>query len=144
MNLLQRENVQILEQASDWKDAVRKAVAPLEKGGYVEARYKEEIIRNVENMGPYIVIAEHIALPHARPEQGVHQTQIGVTLYRKEVLFDGKDMPASLFITLAAADNNSHLDALMAVSELLADEDKVQEILDVADAEQLYMYFENL
>lgn len=144
MNLLQRENVQILEQAIDWRDAIRKAVIPLEAGGYVETCYKEEIIKNVESMGPYIVIAEHIALPHARPEQGVNKTQMSITLYRNEVLFDGKDMPASLFITLAAADNNSHLDALMTVSELLADEEKVRQILEVPDVDGLYNYFANL
>lgn len=143
MELLKKENVQICDRAADWKEAVRTAVKPLEKHGYVEARYKEEIISNVEKMGPYIVIADQIALPHARPEQGVLKTQIGVTLFRKDVIFDGKDMPARLFVTLAAKDSNSHLDALMEISELLSDESTVKQILEAADIEQLYQYFAN-
>lgn len=141
MKLLKLENVQICDSAKDWRDAIYIAVKPLEEHGYVESRYKDEIISNVEELGPYIVIADQIALPHARPEQGVRKTQIGVTLFRENVIFDGKDMPARLFVTLAAQDSNSHLDALMEISELLSDEKTVQKILDSKDAETLYHYF---
>lgn len=141
MELLKKENVQIYDTASDWREAIRMAVKPLEEHGYVEPRYKEEIISNVEKMGPYIVIADNIALPHARPEQGALKTQIGVTLFRKDVLFDGKDMPARLFVTLAAKDSNSHLDALVEITDLLSDESVVQKILEAPDTEDLYQYF---
>lgn len=143
MELLKKENVQICDTAADWRDAIRIAVKPLEEHGYVQARYKEEIISNVEKMGPYIVVADNIALPHARPEQGALKTQIGVTLFRENVVFDGKEMPARLFITLAAKDSSSHLDALMEISELLADETTVGQILDAPDVEGLYQYFTN-
>lgn len=141
MELLKKENVQIRDAAVDWRDAIRIAVKPLEEHGYVESCYKEEIISNVEKMGPYIVIAENIALPHARPEQGALKTQIGVTLFKENVVFDGKDMPARLFVTLAAKDSNSHLDALMKISELLSDESTVERILKAPDTETLYQYF---
>lgn len=143
MNLLKRENVRICEGSADWRDAIRIAVHPLEEHGYVEPRYKEEVISNVEKLGPYIVIADHVALPHARPEQGAIKTQIGVTLFRKDVFFDGKDLPARLFVTLAAQDSNSHLDALMEISQLLSDEQTVEQILEAPDEEQLYRYFAN-
>ena len=144
MDLLKKENVQIYESAKDWRDAIYKSVKPLEEHGYVESRYKDEIIANVESMGPYIVIADHIALPHARPEQGALQTQIGVTLFRNSVVFDGKDdMPARLFVTLAAKDSNSHLDALVVITELLSDEATVEKILESPDVETLYQYFAN-
>ena len=141
MDLLQRENVQICDGAADWREAIRISVAPLEEHGYVEPRYKEEIISNIEKLGPYILIAEDIALPHARPEQGVIQPQISVTLFRDEVSFDREDGTARLFVTLAAKDNESHLEALAAISELLGDEDLVKEILESKDADELYAYF---
>ena len=62
------------------KDAIRKATEPLEKDKFVTAAYKEAIIANVEELGPYICIAPHVAMPHARPEQGALSTQIAVTL----------------------------------------------------------------
>ena len=115
---------------------------PLERNGYVEPRYKEEIIANLERLGPYIVIAENIALPHARPEQGAIKTQLGVTLFREPVQFEGKETSARLFVTLAAQDSNSHLEALITISELLDQPEKVAQILSAKDAETLYSYFQ--
>ena len=48
MNLIKESNVQILEGASDWKDAVRQSIAPLEREGFVTEAYKEAIIENIE------------------------------------------------------------------------------------------------
>lgn len=144
MSLLKQENVQICETAVNWRDAIKISVLPLEKSGYVESCYKDGIIENIERLGPYIIIADHIALPHARPEQGAIETQIGVTLFRQDIAFDGREATARLFVTLAAKDNNSHLDALVQISELLSDEDAVEEILLSPDVQTLYHFFEHI
>ena len=143
MKLLLEENVQILEGAHDWRDAIRKSTAPLERGNFVTADYKEGIIANVEKLGPYICIAPHVAMPHARPEQGALKTQIAVTLFRNEVTFTRKDATANLFITLSAADADSHLQVLVKISELLQDADIAAKILQAADAKELYGYFKD-
>lgn len=142
MGLVKLENVQICEKANDWRDAIRISVQPLEQGGYVKSYYKDGIIENIEKLGPYIMIADEIAMPHARPEQGTIDTQISITLFREGVQFDGKETAARLFVTLAAKDNDSHMDALMKISELLSDEGKVEKILTASDVQTLYHYFE--
>ena len=143
MGLLKAENVQILESAMDWKDAIRKSTLPLEKDNFVTVDYKEGIITNVETLGPYICIAPHVAMPHARPEQGALKTQIAVTLFREEITFTREDATAKLFITLSAADSDSHLQVLVKISELLQDEDKAAQILKAADEKELYGYFKD-
>lgn len=144
MGLLKQENVQICDTADNWRDAIKISVLPLEKSGYVESRYKDGIIENIEKLGPYIIIADHIALPHARPEQGAIETQIGITLFRKDIEFEGRETNARLFVTLAAKDSNSHLDALVQISELLSDEETVDKILESPDTTTLYRYFEKI
>ena len=141
MELLKAENVQILESAADWKDAIRKSTELLEKGNFVTADYKEGIIENVEKLGPYIVIAPHVAMPHARPDQGALKTQIAVTLFRNEVSFPREDASAKIFITLAAADSYSHLNVLLKIVELFQDEETAEKILNAADEKELYSYF---
>lgn len=141
MNLIKESNVQILEGASDWKEAVCQSVTPLERDGSVTESYKEAIIENVEQLGPYICIAPHVALPHARPEQGAVKSQIAVTLFRKEVDFNREDAKASLFISLAAADSESHLDALMQITDILQDEERTAKILQARNVLELYQYF---
>ena len=141
MELLKAENVQILESAADWKDAIRKSTELLEKGNFVTADYKEGIIENVEKLWPYIVIAPHVAMPHARPDQGALKTQIAVTLFRNEVSFPREDTSAKIFITLAAADSYSHLNVLLKIVELFQDEETAEKILNAADEKELYGYF---
>ena len=143
MELLSENNVQILESAADWKDAIRKSTVLLEKDKFVTSDYKEAIIKNVEELGPYICIAPHVAMPHARPEQGALKTQIAVTLFRNEITFNREDAKANLFITLAAADSDSHLKILMKISELLQDEEKAAKILNSTDKNELYAYFKD-
>ena len=58
MELLKAENVQILESATEWKDAVRKSTAPLEKGNFVTADYKEAIIK-----------PKHLTIPAANAQK---------------------------------------------------------------------------
>ena len=142
MGLVKFENVQICEKANDWREAIRISVQPLEQGGYVKSCYKDGIIENVEKLGPYIMIADEIAMPHARPEQGAIETQIGITLFREGVRFDGKETTARLFVTLAAKDSDSHVDALVKISELLSDDETVEAILEASDVQKLYHYFE--
>ena len=142
MGLVKLENVQICEKANDWRQAIKISVQPLERGGYVKSCYKDGIIENVEKLGPYIMIADEIAMPHARPEQGAIETQIGITLFREGVRFDGKETTARLFVTLAAKDSDSHVDALVKISELLSDDETVEEILEASDVQTLYRYFE--
>ena len=71
----EKRNIQILDHIDDWKEAVHISMKPLEDKGYVEPRYAEEIIRNTEEIGPYYILTEDIALIHGRPEQGVLKKQ---------------------------------------------------------------------
>lgn len=143
MDLLKRENVQICESAQDWKDAIRISARLLEEHGYIEPRYKEAIISKVEELGPYILIADDIALPHARPEEGVLKPQLGVTLFRQPVAFEDEEgKTARLFVTLAAKDNNSHLDTLLEISELLGEEEEAAKVIASKDEDTLYSYFQ--
>ena len=141
MELLKQENVQICEGDMDWEEAIRTSVEPLEKGGYVSSEYKEQIISNVKELGPYIVLTEDIALPHARPEQGVIKSQLAVTLFRNPVAFN-EDYPSTkLFVALAARDGEEHLNALASIMKLFQDEEKIQMILSAEDKESLYQHF---
>lgn len=141
IKILSKDNVQIVNSAKDWKEAIKVSVAPLEAHEYVEERYKDEIIINVETMGPYIVLAPNIALPHARPEQGVINSQIAITLFKENIYFDKKDVSARLFVTLAAKDNESHLEALTSIMEIIQDEERLKKILESTDVAALYHYF---
>ncbi len=139
--MIQKMNIRIKEEVTDWKQAVVEAVSPLIENGYVEGRYADAIIENTEKYGPYYVIAPNIALPHARPEQGVLRKQLAVLLLRKPIKFSQDGFDVRLLITLAASDSESHLQTLAKLSEVLSDDDLIGKILGAASEEEIYRLF---
>lgn len=117
-------------EADDWQDAVRKAAAPLVDNNKVKPSYVDEIINGVLEMGPYIVITEHVALPHARPEAGALESAIGIATLQHPIKFGNKDNdPVKYMFTLSATDNIKHLNALAELAGLFEE----KEFFDMLD-----------
>lgn len=141
--MLKPENVRIAQSVDSWQDAIRLAVKPLEEGGFVEARYADEIIRATNEMGPYYVLTEDVALVHGRPEDGAIKGQIAVTLLHEPVKFSEDTFEVRLLVTLAAEDSNSHIDAMRVLAGIFMDQDKISEIVAMTDVEDIYQAFIN-
>ncbi|ARO18663.1 hypothetical protein B2J90_14750 [Bacillus tropicus] len=89
-----------------------------------------DTLANVEKLGPYIVIAPKIAIPHARPEAGVKKLGMSLLQLKESVLFSEKqEHAANLIIVLAAIDNETHLKALAQLSEMLSDPKNVEMLI---------------
>ena len=123
-DLLDESLVLLDVEATDWQDAVRKAAQPLVDNGKVTPSYVDDIIKGVNDLGPYIVITEHVALPHARPESGALESAVGIVTLKEPVEFGSADNdPVKFLFPLSAKDNDSHLGALQSLVELLSDPD---------------------
>jgi len=127
-------------EAADWREAIRMSCESLEADGTVEGNYKEDIIACVEKYGPYIVIMPDVAIPHSQENaKGVHKTAISFMKLEKPVSFDPGDpqKDARLFFTLASCNPEQHLQNMARLSELLMNEEAVQELLEANDTEDL-------
>lgn len=145
-DLLDESLVRLNVEASDWEDAVRKAAQPLVDNNKVTPAYVDDIVRGVNELGPYIVITEHVALPHARPESGALESAVGIVTLKEPVEFGSADNdPVKFLFPLSAKDNDSHLGALQSLVELLSDPDfftqlekatTPQEVVDIVHAKE--------
>lgn len=127
-------------EAADWREAIRMSCESLEADGTVEGNYKEDIIACVEKYGPYIVIMPDVAIPHSQENaKGVHKTAISFMKLEKPVSFDPGDpqKDARLFFTLASCNPEQHLQNMARLSELLMNEEAVQELLEANGIEDL-------
>ena len=70
--------------------------------GTIEPSYVAALFRSHEELGPYYVLGPGLAMPHARPEDGVNRLGLGLTVLKTGVNFgsEGND-PIQLLITLA-------------------------------------------
>lgn len=128
--------------AVDWQQAVQIALAPLLATGRINHRYCQGVIDNTLEWGPYYVVAPGIALPHARPEQGVIANGIAVTTLEEPVSFGHEDCdPVWLLISLSAADANTHLATIQRISALLANDELLVQLQQATTDSQLFELF---
>lgn len=136
-DLLKIEMIQVQDGISDWQAAITKAAEPLLTIQAIEPHYIDAMINNVQELGPYIVMAPNVAIPHARPEDGVKKLSMSLLKLNEPVSFSPGDAnkDAQLVFVLAAVDNESHLKALSQLTELLEEESRIDKMLEFQTAE---------
>ncbi|NCB33914.1 MAG: PTS sugar transporter subunit IIA [Erysipelotrichia bacterium] len=123
-----------------WQDAVKASGQPLVDQKYIDEQYIQAVIACVEKYGPYIVIAPNIAMPHSTEgAAGVYKTAIGFMKVEAPVVFDSNDheKDARLFFMLAAANHEEHLKNMMELSEMLMNDELVEDLLKVKNDDDL-------
>lgn len=122
-SLVDNNAIKLHQQAKSWQEGIKIAVGMLEEAGCVEPRYCDEIIKGVENHGPYIILAPGLAMPHARPEDGVIKSGFSLVTFDTPVYFDGEDEGVRMMIALAGSDADAHMEGLVQVTQVLDDPD---------------------
>ncbi|EQB36770.1 hypothetical protein M948_17195 [Virgibacillus sp. CM-4] len=136
--LLTANTIQFRDRVSNWREAITVAAEPLLHQKSIRSEYIQAMIDNVNELGPYIVMAPNIALPHARPEAGVERLGMSFLRLKEPVYFsDEEKHRAQLIIVLAAIDNETHLTALSQLTELLSEEEKVTHLIKAESIEDV-------
>ncbi|HII3699274.1 TPA: PTS sugar transporter subunit IIA [Pasteurella multocida] len=121
--LIENNSIKLHQTAKNWEEAIKLGTDMLIASGAVEPRYHDTIIKCVKELGPYIIIAPHLAMPHARPEDGVNRTAFALVTLDTPIYFDGEDEPVDVLLTLAGSDANQHMQGLMEITQVLDDPD---------------------
>ncbi len=122
-SLIDNNSIKLQAQASNWREAIKIGTDLLIASGAIQPSYHDAIISSVEELGPYICIAPNLALPHARPENGVLRTAFALVTLEEPIYFEGEEEPVDVLITLAGSSSDEHMEGLMEVTQVLDDED---------------------
>jgi ascorbate PTS system EIIA or EIIAB component len=131
-----KDNVQFQVDAQDWQDAIRLGVSILETNGYVNQLYAEEVIKNVLEYGPYIVIAPGIAIPHTRPENGALAVGMSLITLKQPIHFQEEEPPVKVMISFSATDSHEHLEIIKTIVKI-AEKGLVEDIWRIHSVDQL-------
>jgi mannitol/fructose-specific phosphotransferase system IIA component (Ntr-type) len=136
--VLTKETIALGLNVRDWREAVRETGSLLVKAGGVEPRYVEAMDQMVQEMGPYIVIAPGVALPHARPEDGVKKACMSLVTLSPPVNFGNKhNDPVELVVAFGTTDNKAHIEALAELAKLLGDSTKLEGLRRASSPEEI-------
>lgn len=139
---LDKSLVRLDVQVHDAEHAITCAGQVLVDAGSVTPAYVDAMVDAYRNLGPYIVLAPHIAMPHARPESGAVTEAIAVVRLLEPVAFGHPENdPVKVVIPLAGADSNSHVDLLRRIARTLTDPQSMTTILESDDAQEIAELF---
>lgn len=121
--LIENNSIKLNQSAQNWEEAIKLGTDMLIASGAIEPRYYDNIVNKVKEMGPYIILAPGLAMPHARPEEGVIKTSFALVTLKEPIYFDGDDEPVYVLVTLAGSDSDQHMQGLMEITQVLDDPD---------------------
>ncbi|MET7933053.1 PTS sugar transporter subunit IIA [Streptomyces sp. NPDC005322] len=123
-DLLPVESIRLDVRADDWAEAIRIAGGLMVETGVTTDEYTGEMVANVEENGPYIVIAPGVAFAHSRPSPAVLKTGMSWVRLAEPVEFGHESNdPVTLVVALAAQDSGAHTAAMGSLARLLGDPD---------------------
>lgn len=137
-DILKDGNILINEQKLDWREAIAYSASSLLKSGVIDENYIKSMIHSVEEFGPYIVMAPHMALAHARPEDGVNELGFSVSIFKYPVSFGNEDeQQVSVIFCLSAVDSYSHLNIMKSLINLIRSTDKIEKLSKAISKEEV-------
>ncbi|MEY2848711.1 MAG: hypothetical protein RI885_1376 [Actinomycetota bacterium] len=124
--------------AEDWRAAVRLAGVALAASGVAKPGYAEEMIRMIDEHGPYVVIAPGLALAHARPGPEVLADGLAIVTLRSPVAFGHPhNDPVSVVLGLAVSSIEGHLESIADLANAFNDPSTIPDIAAADDADAI-------
>ncbi len=142
VDILTEDRIALDVEATDWRDSVKKVGEILVNSGAIEPRYIDAMIRTIDNIGAYLVIAPGVAMPHARPEDGVNEVCLGLIRLKDPVKYGSlHNDPVDIVIALGAVDHEAHLTLLKQLAEFLSSESNINEIRQAKTKQEVIAAF---
>ncbi|MHA1505595.1 MAG: PTS sugar transporter subunit IIA [Candidatus Asgardarchaeia archaeon] len=128
-DVVKPEVIKLKVEVTDCIDAIKKAGRILVEQGIVEERYIEGMIKTFNELGPYIVIAPGVAIPHARPEDGAKKVGLSIMTLKKPVIFGNEENdPVRICIAFASPDTHQHVKILASLANILQSKEDIEAI----------------
>jgi len=136
--MLTEDVIRIYDSAENWQQAIQFGCQPLLDNGAIEQSYVDAIYRTHQEIGPYYVVGPGIAMPHARPEDGVNRLSLSLIIIKNGVNFNNEENdPVKLLLTLAATDSESHVVAIQQLVELFMNEEHIEAICNASNVAEI-------
>ena len=139
--ILSENKVVFKNDVKDWKEAINILGNILQKNGSINNKYTQSMIDNIENLGPYIIIDDNIALPHSQSLGNIYKTDISLLILKEAV--DIKGRMAKIFFCFSTSDEKNHLEILNDIYKLILRPNFIKEMGNIDNYQKLVEYIDN-
>lgn len=131
------DHITLRESVPSFDEAIRLCGAPLLTNGYITPHYIDAAIQHSKE-DSYIAIGEHVAIPHATPEEGVKKVGMSLLKIRNGVPYGEENHQIHLMIMIAAADKKQHIHALMQLMKVASSSSLLPKLTQASSKEYIY------
>lgn len=143
-NMINENLISFKVKANNWEEAIRNSAEPLVDNRIVTNEYVDSMVNIAKESGPYIVVTKHVALPHAKPEDGAIKTAMGISVLEHPIRFGNKtNDPVKYVFTLSSLDHEKHLQAMAELLGLLEDEEFYNVLDNAQSAKEVMDYIKS-
>ena len=110
---LRSDNIILDIDVDNWEDSIRVAGGILKEQNKISQKYIEDMVQNIKEYGPYVVIKKGVALPHAEISSDVKETSFLLVRLNCPVYYGADKLdPIKYVCVLAASEKKDHIKAL--------------------------------
>jgi len=141
MKFLLADLIALDMEANTPEEAIRAAGALLAAAGAAYDSYTEAMVESYLQRGPYFVLAPGIALPHAKPDDGVNEAAVSFVRLKHPVSFGHKtNDPVDLVFALASASSAEHIALLRRLTLLLNDPGSIAALREAGTPDEVQAF----
>lgn len=142
--ILEDEYIRTDVEANSWREAVQMAGDILVHLKECDQEFIYQMVKTVENLGPYMILLPDVALFHAPPGEYVHKACLSFVTFKNPVYFtDFDNQRIKCAFALGAVDPESHMEMLQQVAMLLQDKTFLQIATNNGTKKDLLMSINN-
>ena len=124
-------------QSDDWETALRQAIRPLEQLKYVTEPFRQTLMNETVAPDNYSFIGTEVAIPNTVPENGVLRNGFAFYILKHPVTYPN-GFRIRMIVPIAVKNTDQHLRAIQELSELIADEPALKQLLKSKTNQQAY------
>lgn len=136
-DLITPDTIILRDEVESWEEAITVAAEPLLAKGNITEGYVEAMKKQYPTMSPYIVLRQKIAIPHAKPDEGVNAIGMSLLKLQKGLQFD-ENIKVHLIVVIAAVDKNQHFNALKQLLKLSGDQGEINNLIAMDNEIDIY------
>lgn len=131
--------IQIFQTVNDWKVAIEAAGQLLESDQKITDDYLTKIMQVTKSAKNYSFLGQHMAIPHASPEDGALADGFSLVVIKDGIDFPG-DYQVKLVVMLAIKDTTKHLQAINQLNQLANDDQAFSQLLTLKTPVEVYEF----
>ena len=114
----------------------------LVRAGSAHESYYKDLIKTVEELGPYIVLLPGFALAHTEdPNRPVYKNDVSLITLKKGVNFNSPNDPVRVVMAISCTDNDTQVKMLQTIASNMTDDNIVDKIISCKDEKEIAELF---